>query len=39
MKNIEITNSRVNLVKDSNILAIGTVTLNDSIVISRNKII
>lgn len=34
MNNLEITNIRVKLVENRNILAIATITLNDAIVIS-----
>lgn len=34
MENIEITNIRLNLIENSNILAVATITLNDAIVIS-----
>lgn len=34
MENLEITNIRLNLVENNNILAIATVTLNDMLVIS-----
>ena len=34
MSNLEVTDVRINFVKDSNILAIGTITLNGAIVVS-----